>query len=336
MALYDLPILPSLPGLGSGESSYGSAPYAETAARAQARLGLRDRLLAGLAGLGSVQPGMNFGQSFTAALGGSARATWAAKQAALNYAQRQVDQEIARQNAETQRLNALGKGAENPTPPEWRPENFDAPWAIAKRKADETKAAGGLTTIVGPNGKPLLVRESDAVGKIPYVKPEKAKDTGPDIGRYDKLSDNFKTEQSVKDYGTVRDSYRRIVASSKLDSGYGDLSMIFSYMKVLDPTSTVREGEFANAQQAMGQLQKMTNVPRQWWSGTRLTPAGRAGLVKAAKALRDAQKETYDATVNRYRATAKKYGVDPTDFISPDIPDLPDSAPPSGLDRFVR
>lgn len=126
------PFPPDFAGFGTGESTYqanhGSAPYAEAVARAQARLGLRDRLLAGLAGLGSVQPGMNFGQSFLAAAGGSARATWAAKQAAMNYAQRQYDQETARQNAETQRMLAEANAKEKPAPPP-KPEKLE-PWQL--------------------------------------------------------------------------------------------------------------------------------------------------------------------------------------------------------------
>src|SRR5690349_431739 len=136
------------------DSNYGSAPYSEAQAKAQFRLGLRDRLLAGLSGLGNVQPGMNYGQSLIAGLGGSARATWAAKQAAMNYAQRQQDQEIAQQNAETQRMLAEANAKAPPKePPPPKPEK--------------------LVQIAGPNGAPIYVRESDAVGKSAYVKPEK-------------------------------------------------------------------------------------------------------------------------------------------------------------------
>ena len=132
---YDLPILPNLPGLGTGESNYGSAPYAEAQARAQLRLGLRDRLLAGLSGLGGVHPGMNFGQAFLAAAGGSARATWAAKQAAMNYAQRQTDQEIHRQQAETYRMQT--EAALKEKPPKPPPEPYSkAPWYEDPRYAD--------------------------------------------------------------------------------------------------------------------------------------------------------------------------------------------------------
>lgn len=87
------PQMPNFQGFGTGEANYGSAPYAEAAQQARFRLGTRDRILAALSGLSAVPRGANFGTAFLAAAGGSARATWAAKQAAMNYAQRQMDQE---------------------------------------------------------------------------------------------------------------------------------------------------------------------------------------------------------------------------------------------------
>ena len=53
-----------------------------------------------------------------------------------------------------------------------------------------------------------------------------------------------------KDFRTIRDSYSRLLASAKNPSQAGDLALIFNYMKILDPGSTVREGEFATAENA--------------------------------------------------------------------------------------
>lgn len=301
---------------GTDDNTYSSPPYESSRKRAALRY-----LAGALSGLGgaALRPGANFGQSLGLGFVASRNQFDRAQQAAMDYAQQQTQLEIQQQNARTQQLLAEAKGVEkDATPPEYRPEYYDTDWAKARRAADAAKAAGGLTTIVGPDGKPTLVRESDAIGKAPYIKPEKVTptDNKPKLGDYDKMSDNFRNEPTVKDYNTVRDSYRRIESTSKLGTGFGDLAMIFSFMKVLDPGSTVREGEFANAQEAMGLLQKYRNVPRQWWTGTRLTAEGRAGILAAARELRDAQKSTYEDTVRRYKATAKKYGVDPNDFIN--------------------
>lgn len=270
----------------------GYAPYEESSAKAALRIAL-----AGLAASARVPQGANFLQGLGVGASSALEQQAAAQKAAEDYAMKQMDREAAREDRELRRqfLEAQLEGIRKPPKPEKQ-----EPWQLPKVEQDrlidfETRRAKALA-----DAKPKEVKE-----------PEK-----PKLGDYDKMSDNFRSEPAVKDYGTVRDSYRRIVNSSKLGSGFGDLAMIFSFMKVLDPGSTVREGEFANAQQAMGQLQKAYNVPKQWWTGTRLTPAGRAGLLKAAESFHDAQKSTYDATVKRYKKTATKYGVDPSDVIT--------------------
>lgn len=153
------------------DSNYGSAPYAEAAQQARFRLGLRDRLLAGLAGLGSVQPGMNFGQSFIAGLGGSARATWAAQQAAMNYAQRQADQELERQKNEIYRMQTEAS-IKAPAPKEEKPVPKDInnmteeEWAqYIKRTSEEAKAKAA--------GKPVPMAKGPAAPKVAAVKPPK-------------------------------------------------------------------------------------------------------------------------------------------------------------------
>lgn len=140
------------------DSNYGSAPYHEAAQRARARLGWRDAILAGLSGLGSVQPGSNFGQAFLSAAGGSARATWAAQQAAMNYAQRQQEQKQQAEMDAVKKTFMEGQIAAMNKPPK-------------EEKPPPPPKPEKLVTIAGPDGKPIYVRESDAVGKSAYVKP---------------------------------------------------------------------------------------------------------------------------------------------------------------------
>ena len=63
-----------------------------------------------------------------------------------------------------------------------------------------------------------------------------------------------------KDYFTVRDSEAKINAVASDPSAASDLALIFSFMKVLDPGSVVREQEFANAQNAAGVPDQVRNL----------------------------------------------------------------------------
>ena len=58
----------------------------------------------------------------------------------------------------------------------------------------------------------------------------------------------------AKDYQKQNAAFGRIQAAANDPTPAGDLALIFNYMKLLDPGSTVREGEFATAQGAMAAL----------------------------------------------------------------------------------
>jgi hypothetical protein len=66
------------------------------------------------------------------------------------------------------------------------------------------------------------------------------------------IADDVRQDPDVKDFIQVRDGYERVQTGANLANGQGDLSLLFGYMKMLDPNSVVRETEFSNAESAMG------------------------------------------------------------------------------------
>jgi hypothetical protein len=125
------------------------------------------------------------------------------------------------------------------------------------------------------------------------------------------LNTAIRSDPDVKDFVTIRDNYKRMTVMAKQASGQGDLSIIFAYMKVLDPTSVVREAEYNNAAEAVGKLPQLANIPRQWIAGKKLTPAGRDGFISAARALYGEKERDYKRAVVQYTEQAKAFGVDP-------------------------
>lgn len=118
--------------------------------------------------------------------------------------------------------------------------------------------------------------------------------------------------QATKTYSDVRDAFGRIQASAKNPSAAGDLSLIFNYMKVLDPGSTVREGEFATAQNATGVPERIVNAYNQAINGQRLNPEQRTDFVNRAGMLFNRQHQTYLATKGNYDKLATRFGFDPS------------------------
>lgn len=126
------------------------------------------------------------------------------------------------------------------------------------------------------------------------------------------LRDDARNDPDVKDFVAIRDGYERVQTGANLDNAQGDLALLFGYMKILDPTSVVRETEFANAEMAMGYAQRILNIPAKAINGSRLTPSARQDFASAAKTLYNTKKANYDKAAAFYKQSAEQFGIDPS------------------------
>ena len=146
--------------------------------------------------------------------------------------------------------------------------------------------------------------------------------------RENKLRDEF-TKQSG-DFNKVRDSYAKIIKAAETPSAAGDLSLIFNYMKMLDPGSTVREGEFATAQNAAGIDTQILNMYNKVISGERLSQAQRADFVGTSGRVFDSHRGTQSSLVDTYTGLANKYKLNPENVVR----DMAEGMPNGG--RTIR
>lgn len=291
----------------------GYAPYQESAFKAALRL------LGGAArGIAAVPAGGNVADSFGAGYTASANYSDAARQAAQEYAMRRAEAERREREDEIQSryMEAQIKQLEKPPKPE-KPEKLE-PW----QRTPEEQA------------KILDYEKRHKIATTPPEKPAKP-DRSP-ILDYNTLLDNFRADKDVQNYTVVRDNVRRIEGALQQGTGFGDLSAIFAFMRVLDPTSVVRETEFKNAEEASGWLQRTLNLPGKAVSGNRLTPQARAKLGSMARSLHLTQKQTYDRKAAQYKKISKKFGVDESLIIPEYGEDAPQPATGDPLDAFYR
>lgn len=122
------------------------------------------------------------------------------------------------------------------------------------------------------------------------------------------LRDDF--ERASRDFFKSRDAFQRVQASAQDPSPAGDLALIFNFMKVLDPGSTVREGEFATAQNSGSVPDRIQNLYNRVLDGTRLTPTQRPDFVKRSKLLFNEQKKIQDRNIKRFKGIAQRKGID--------------------------
>lgn len=208
------------------------------------------------------------------------------------------------------------------------PEKFGLEIDLTKSQIEQAKAARRAQDAAAAKSGAEAARaraEADqmAAGIIPVEKRPEAES-------------KFRKEYSdqTKGYQEVKSAYGRVLASE--DNAVGDLSLIFGYMKMLDPGSVVREGEFATAQNAAGVPERIQNIYNQVVSGQRLSPSQRQSFKgQAGKLYSTAQ--TQEAQVRQgIERIAKGYGLNtanifytPTE-VAPTAPAPTPAAPAPG------
>lgn len=147
--------------------------------------------------------------------------------------------------------------------------------------------------------------------KIPgFEDPEKKSSSIKDANA---LRQDFVT--ASKDFVIQRDAFTRIKSSAREPSAAGDLALIFNYMKLLDPGSTVREGEFATAQNAAGVPAVVQSYYNRVMTGERLADSQRADFLKRAGMIYNDVLGNHKRLEGQYTDIAKRNAIDPRDVV---------------------
>ena len=118
-----------------------------------------------------------------------------------------------------------------------------------------------------------------------------------------------------KEYRTLTDQYSVIRNGAKSDTPAGDMAVVFGYMKMLDPTSAVRETEYATAENAAGIPERIQNMWNKVKDGTRLTESQRAEFASMSKKILADRNKALEPTRDRIGTQAKRYGLNPNDIL---------------------
>lgn len=128
------------------------------------------------------------------------------------------------------------------------------------------------------------------------------------------LRKEFRKLPSVQDYET---SLPLLVSARKApDTPAGDLQVIYTVGKILDPNSVVREGELQLTKDAAPWLQKMVGEARKQLDGQgTLTPATRASLLDALNQRVMSYRQAYERDYRQYASYAQQSGFAPADVV---------------------
>ena len=175
-------------------------------------------------------------------------------------------------------------------------------------------------------GGARVYRQKNDKGEIKYNRfpPKPPTPFGGSGGAIPKSAKDLRVEfiNQSKVFVSVRDAYNRVEASAKDPSPAGDLSMIFNYMKILDPGSVVRESEFATAANSGSVPQRIRAQYNKVVAGERLDKNMRADFLKRSQELYKAQTTTHKQLRNEYTRLSKEHGFNASlaivDYLSPD------------------
>ena len=137
--------------------------------------------------------------------------------------------------------------------------------------------------------------------------------TGKAFANEKDLRTEFTTQ--MKPYVELAQAYQKIETAAKNSSPAGDIALVYGFMKVLDPGSVVREGEFATAANAGGVPDTVRNMYNRALNGQRIGENIRNDFLSQARNIIESQRVLSDDMVERYRGVAQNYKLDPTQIV---------------------
>ena len=158
--------------------------------------------------------------------------------------------------------------------------------------------------------------EGEQTGKINAAKARGDANLGPEFEK-DKVS----AENTLRDDYTKASSnfYTMRDAKSRLDnldkSGAGDMALVFQFMKMLDPTSTVREGEYASAANSGGVPSSVQALYNKALGEGSIGDKARSGIMSQSLRFFEAASKQHDKIQTNYANIAKRQGINPDNVI---------------------
>jgi len=123
------------------------------------------------------------------------------------------------------------------------------------------------------------------------------------------------------DFINQRDAFGRMqsvadeIKNNPDSAGVGDIALIFNFMKVQDPGSTVREGEFATAENSGGISETYRNLYNKVLDGKRLTPKQREDFLSTSKAIFESSRKQNIKLIDQYSGLAERAGIKKEDVL---------------------
>jgi hypothetical protein len=121
--------------------------------------------------------------------------------------------------------------------------------------------------------------------------------------------------QAMRPFTDLAQAFNKVEAAALNPSAAGDISLVYAYMKILDPGSTVMQGEQANATNAGGIPDRVRALYNQALSGQTLAPPVRQDFYAQARNLVESQRPMQQDIAARYTNIATQNRLNPEQVV---------------------
>jgi len=200
----------------------------------------------------------------------------------------------------------------------------------AKMTATGLETEYGAPPTIGATQIPGTRYMQPTRGGVPFGAPVKTDYQGtnaylnleePQQKAADKFITDFGNEKTIQNlsvagsYLNQMNSFGESIGTPKYKPS-DDIALIFSFMKTLDPGSTVREGEYATAKNAGSVPESVVNTYNQILNGKFLNDDQRKNFIETARKSYSGIAKEAETVANRYRSMAKDRGI-PENLVVP-------------------
>lgn len=120
---------------------------------------------------------------------------------------------------------------------------------------------------------------------------------------------------ALKDHFTISDQYKAMQKAAQDPSAQGDTALLYSFFKVLDPVSTVREGEIDMVKSSRSIPDRFKGYAQKLANGQFLMPHERQDILTQAERQVQSRMPRASQDVKAYRENAKRLQLDPNLYV---------------------
>lgn len=131
------------------------------------------------------------------------------------------------------------------------------------------------------------------------------------------LRREFADLPEVKNYKSALPAYSAVEDAAKRNTPQSDINLVYGIAKLYDPTSVVREGEYATIANSQSIPERVKGYAQFLSGGGKLTPETKAQLLTEARGRINSFKSEFDGAQNTYSDIVKRRGGDTRNVFTP-------------------